>query len=104
MGNRSDKMHALKRYLVGTTGIPSISLENMGITGPFPYRFTVTTSRKLQNWHDNINGNCEPKRLNIHIRYDRSLDSVADAWVGMRLEEFVQLLQSHEETLKERRH
>lgn len=100
MGVRSDKIRMLYRYLIGTTGIPSLKLDGLDIEGPFPYVFTVTTAGKLQVWHDNIMHRNENKCINIHIRWDRNLESVDKAWVGMTLHDFTTLLKTHYESME----
>jgi len=97
MGGRTDKGRAVTNYLTGSTGIPSLLWDgNRGsIDAPRPYVISVTTARKLQEFHDLIRE--EHKGTHIAIRYDRGMDSVADAWVGMTLHNFAPLLQTHYE-------
>ena len=93
---------ALTRYLTGQTGIPMLAWDGLQscITAPHPYVIDVTTSRKLQTWHDHIRS--EASGTHIAIRYDRNMDSVSQAWVGMQLHDFVPLLTAHYETMRER--
>lgn len=95
MGVRTDKIRALYRYMLGHTGMHGMSLDNNVISLPYPYALTVTTSRKLQNWHDNLHYKNVDGRINIHIRYDNSLENVDNAWVGVPLHDFVKLLTAH---------
>lgn len=103
MGVRRDKGVAITRYLTGMTGIPGLSWEGMTneILAPNPYTIHITTSRKLQDWHDRIRFS-DPEKPHILIRYDNEMDSPADAWVGMRLYNFIPLLTTHYDTQRER--
>ena len=98
--SRNDKGRAISRYLTGSTGIPSLYWNNTTVESPPPYDFTVTTARKLMLWHEHIRGGNHG--IPIAIRYDHDLDSVADAWVGMRLEHFAPLLKAHYESISDR--
>jgi len=103
MGTRRDKGIALTRYLTGATGIPGLHWAGTTneIDAPAPYLIDVTTARKLQEWHDAIRYS-NPDKPHMLIRYDKSMDSPADAWVAMTLHNFIPLLVSHYETLRER--
>ena len=100
MADRANKGRAVTRYLTGSTGMPSLLWDGIrgSIEAPHPYSIDVTTSRKLQNWHDLLRE--EHKGIRIAIRYDRNMDSVAQAWVGMTLQDFAPLLQAHYETTR----
>ncbi len=102
--SRTDKGLAVARYITGRTGIPGCSWDggHSAITMPYPYRFDVTTSRKLQNWHDHIRGYPDEGPI-IHgcIRYDRQLDAVSHAWVGMTLGTAARLLEAHYQHITE---
>lgn len=97
MGRRTEKGNALTRYLTGRTGIPFLKWDgvNSSIDAPAPYEIDVTTSRKLQNWHDLLRQ--EVPGVHIVIRYDNGMDSIEQAWVGMPLKDFAPLLQAHYE-------
>jgi len=102
MGRREEKGRAVARYILGHSGIPSVSWEKgQNIEAPPPYRFHVTTSRSLDLFkralEERIVG-----RINIVIRYDGDIPELEDAWVGMRLSEFVPLLQAHYEANRDR--
>lgn len=101
MGARADKGRALNRYLTGSTGIPFLTWNGMTIEAPAPYRFSVTTSRSVQNWIDNIRLT-NSDQPHMAIRYDYNMNSVADAWVGMRLGAFVPLLTAHYNSISDR--
>jgi len=102
MGRRRDKSLALTRYLTGSSGIPGLHWSGTSeIDAPSPYRISLTTARKLDEWHDAIRFSDDDKP-HMLIRYDYSMDSPADAWVAMRLHNFIPLLTAHYETLRER--
>lgn len=103
MGARRDKGLALARYLLGNTGIPMLSWDGVVscIDAPPPYHISVTTSRKLGNWHDNIRESV-PGELSIAIRYDNGMPSLDQAWVGMQLRSFLPLLTAHYESIRPR--
>lgn len=100
--SRNDKGLALARYVTGRTGIVGCSWDggHSRIIAPYPYHLDVTTSRKLQNWHDLIRSYPDGGNV-IHaaIRYDREIDNVAGAWVGMRLAALVPLLQVYNDSI-----
>jgi hypothetical protein len=98
MGVRRDKGKAVTRYLTGSTGIPSLHWEGMGnsIEAPSPYVIDLTTARKLENWHEILR--TEGPGIRIAIRYDGSLDSVEQAWVGLSLRDFAPMLKAHYES------
>lgn len=99
MGVRQDKGRALARYLTAASGIPGMSWSSDGIEAPYPYQVEVTTSRKLDNWHEQLRA--EPTgRLRLCIRYDNALPDVSAAWVGMSLEDACILLSSHYESIR----
>jgi hypothetical protein len=103
MGARRDKGRALTRYLTGSTGIPFLAWDGIhgAIDAPSPYKIDVTTSRSLGNWHDLIRG-INSASQHMVIRYDYNMDSVADAWVAMKLGGFVPLLTAHYQTISDR--
>lgn len=103
MGGRTDKGKAVTRYLTGSTGIPMLRWDglNSAVTAPYPYVIDVTTSRKLDNWHDLLRQDWGIA-THMAIRYDFQMDSVADAWVGMSLRAFAPLLKAHYEAITER--
>lgn len=98
MGVRRDKGLAVARYLTGRTGIPGLSWggAHSEILSPPQYQIDLTTSRKLQNWHDLIR--TELKQTHIVIRYDNTMDSIDQSWVGMLMHDFVPLLTNHYES------
>jgi hypothetical protein len=72
------------------------------ITAPPPYVLDVTTSRKLQNWHDLIRSDTDSHVIHAVIRYDMSIDSIDQAWVGMNMRTFASLLTAHYESVRPR--
>lgn len=103
MGGRRDKGLALTRYLTGHTGIPLLSWDggHGRVAAPPPYQFRVTTGRKLQLWTDSIR---EPiaGSMDFSIRYEYSMPSIDQAWVGMKMQTFVPLLTAHYESIRDR--
>lgn len=103
MGARRDKGLALARFLTGHTGIPMLSWTGNGIDAPPPYFFDVTTSRSLEKWHNHLRGYKDTgSEHHFAIRYDLSMDSVGQAWVGMSMDTFVTLLSAHYESIRPR--
>lgn len=97
MGARRDKGLTVTRYLTGHTGIPLLSWDaHEGLTAPHPYRIGLVTARSLGKWHDELN-RLPVSDPHMVIRYDYSLGSVDEAWVGMTLGSFVPLLKAHYE-------
>jgi hypothetical protein len=103
MGVRNDKGRAVTRYLTGSTGIPMLSwnADNNTISAPPPYKITLTTSRKLENWHDILRRE-QTGGLHVAIRYDNSQPAVDHAWVGLSLKDFTVLLTAHYESIRDR--
>lgn len=104
MGLRSSKGQGVARYLTGATGIPMLHWDSgtSRISAPPPYLLDVTTSRKLQNWHDLIRSDTDSHSMHAVIRYDMSIDSIEQAWVGMNMRTFSTLLTSHYESIRPR--
>ena len=94
MGLRADKGRAIVRYLLGHTGIPALRWTPNGVESPPPYNITILTAARMEDWR--IAMNARPKSgINIVVRYDGYVDGLENAWVGMRLSEFVPLLKLH---------
>ena len=104
VGIRNAKGLAVGRYLTGSTGIPMLSwdLSTGRIIAPPPYVLDVTTSRKLQNWYDLIRADTDSHTVHAVIRYDYTLDSIEQAWVGMNMRTFSTLLTAHYESIRPR--
>lgn len=103
MGERRGKGLALARYLTGHTGIPLLSWNGAAskIDAPFPYTMEVATARKLDTWHAMIRGFPEDS-VAMAIRYDHSVPTIDQAWVGMQLRPFTTLLAAHYDTIRHR--
>jgi hypothetical protein len=103
MGVRTDKGLALARYLTGSTGIPFMSWDgaHSRIAAPSPYVIDVTTSKKLENWHNLLRAIDGPNPV-MAIRYDNGLPDVSHAWVGMKLMAFAPLLTAHYNSISDR--
>ena len=70
------------------------------IEAPHPYVINVTTSRKLQTWHDHIRD--DGSGIRIAIRFDNNMDSVSQAWVGMQLCDATSLMAAHYKEIEDR--
>lgn len=96
MGKRRDKSLATARYLVAATGIPGIRWNGVGLLeSPWPYVIHLTTSRKLENWHNLLRAEPDPQRITISIRYDELLPDVSHAWAALPLRDLAVLMKSH---------
>lgn len=101
MGVRADKSKAVVRYLTGHTGIPLLGWNGTGrLESPAPYVIDLTTSRKLENWHNLLR--VESKPVTVAIRYDNDLPSIDQAWVGMQMTSFIPLITAHYESISDR--
>jgi hypothetical protein len=99
---RQDKGRAVARYITGSTGIPGCAWDggHSSILMPYPYKIDVTTSKKLQHWHDLIRSYPdESPNINACIRFDAGIDVVSGAWVGLPLGQFSRLLAAHYESI-----
>ena len=103
MGERTTKGNAVTRYLTGRTGIPMLTWngQHSRIQAPPPYSFDVVTARKLQWWHDAIR-DCTNDGIQAVIRYDNSIPTLDEAWVGMHLSTFSTLLTTHYDANRDR--
>ena len=104
VGLRNGKGNAVTRYLTGSTGIPMLSwnYSDSRVLAPPPYLLDVTTSRKLQHWHDLIRSDTSPDTIHAVIRYDMSMDSIEQAWVGMNMRTFSTILTAHYDSIRHR--
>lgn len=91
-----DRNRAVANYLRTRTGITEIRYDkaSRGIDAPFPYGFTVATSRSLSHVAEKVAA-LPTKGLPAIIRYDLALPSIDDAWVIWRLAAVPQLLTAH---------
>lgn len=98
MGVRANKGNAIARYLLGRTGIVGISWDSAtgSISMPYPYQIDLTTSRKLQNWHDRLASYpSQPTPIHACVRYDNGMEDITNAWVGMKIDPFIEMLSAH---------
>ena len=95
---RADKIRAVRRYLVSSTGIPSIYWDGVSSTldAPLPYAFTVSTDGSAWRFFESVKQDI-PGRLPFTIRYDAHINNVDSSVVGMRLYDFAPLLKAHYE-------
>lgn len=100
---RGDKTRAVVRYLISRTGIPLITWDGHSnrIDGPPPYGFTMSTDAAGWRFFQYIR-ELPPDGLHAVIRYDKHIDGVDNAVVGMPLSTFVTLLASHYNTVQDR--
>ena len=105
---RQDKNKAVARYLSAYSGIPLISWDgavtNLGaslLESPAPYTLNVSTD--AVHWRFFANVKALPDRgIPAVIRYDKYIDHLEDAVVGMRLSTFTSLLSAHYGTISDR--
>lgn len=100
---RGDKTRAIVRYIVSRTGIPLISWDGMSsrISAPAPYGFDVVTDAATWRFFQYIR-ELPDNQLNAVVRYDKFIEHIDDAVVGMRLSTYVQLLEAHYKTIEDR--
>lgn len=100
---RSDKTRAVVRFLISRTGIPLISWDGIGnkIDAPPPFGFVMSTDAAGWRFFQYVK---ELPRDGIHavVRYDAHIDGVNNAVVGMSLETFAILLESHYNRVQDR--
>jgi len=95
MTKRAPKLQAVANYLVGRAGIPGVASTGMSdLIAPYPLHVRVTTSLDYPHWIADLKALPETG-LSLAIRHNRSHDSVADAQVMMRLEQFTPLLHEY---------
>lgn len=100
---RADKTRAVVRFLISRTGIPLISWDGIGnkIDAPPPFGFVMSTDAAGWRFFQYVR---ELPRDGIHavVRYDAHIDGVNNAVVGMSLETFATLLESHYNRVQDR--
>lgn len=100
---RGDKTRAVVRYLISRTGIPLISWDGTSnrIDAPPPFGFVMSTDAAGWRFFQYVK---ELPKDGIHavIRYDAHIDGVDRAVVGMPLETFAILLESHYNKVQDR--
>lgn len=99
---RRDKVGGVARYLTGATGIVGIrATATKEIEAPLPYHLSVSVNRVLHHWYADIKA-MPATGIHACIRYDGGIQTVAEAWVGMRLDHFATLLKAHHDMRGER--
>lgn len=97
---RSEKGTRIARYITGHAGISDVrySMDHgrVLIDLPAPYGTEVTTDRVSDRFFKSIRDNAD-NGLSFTIRYDGTIDGVDNAYVGMTLRTFTQLLKAHYE-------
>lgn len=96
---RKDKGDKVARFLTGHAAIPGIryEYEHSTLSLPWPYQAIVMTG--AQHWRFMEAARDLPHdRIGAVIRYDKFVESIDEAVVGMRLDAYAQLLQVHYET------
>lgn len=89
----------MSRYITAATGIPLLSydLTTSHIVGPPPYDFVLTTDAAGWRFFQAIRTSGSAV-----IRYDKFVESVEDAYVGMKLSTFAPLLAMQYASLQDR--
>lgn len=97
---RADKGRAIARYLIGRVGIPTLRWDGTSseVLSPPPYRFYVTTDAASWRFWKYIKD--DPKAF--VIRYDKFIDDIDHAVVGMTLETFALLLKDNYDNIQDR--
>ena len=100
---RSDKGKAVTRYLGAASGIPLLFWDgnDSTIQAPYPYSARVSTDAATWRFFEYLR-EMPNNGVPFVIRYDKYLDSVADAIVGTRLSVFSGLLAAHYDTIRDR--
>ena len=98
VSNRSHRARMIANYLTRSTEIPHLDYRkgsdgNWEIQSPAPYQFRLITDKKWTRFYDRLDN--DPERLLTVIRYDRAIDGVENAVIGMRLQSFAPLLRAH---------
>ncbi len=100
---RKSKMLSIVRYIVSRTGIPLINWDGKSnrIDFPYPYSMEAITDTATWRFFETIR-NLPHNGLSFAVRYDKYVDTVDEAIVGMRLSTFIVLLSSHYDTISDR--
>lgn len=100
---RSDKTRAVVRFLISRSGIPLISWDGIGnkIDAPPPFGFVISTDGAAWRFFQYVK-ELPSEGIHAAIRYDAHIDGVNNAVVGMSLETFATLLESHYNTVRDR--
>ena len=86
---RADKTRAVTRFLTAYSGIPLISWDNtsLHLDSPQPYRFVVSTDATAWRFFAHVKDLPE-SGIPAVVRYDKYIDNINDAVVGMKLPTF----------------
>ncbi len=97
--SRLERGNRVARYVTGHAAIPGISYEydTSDLTAPFPYRLKVTTGAQHWRFMEAV-AQMPQSSIGAVIRYDKYIDTVDQAVVGIQLEAFCRLLKAHYET------
>lgn len=91
---RVDKGRAVARYIATEAEIPTAMFNGSAnwIDLPYPYTAKVATDRSLVRITEYLQ---QVTNIGFVIRYDGGMESVRDATVTMKLDQFVHLLKAH---------
>lgn len=97
--SRVQKGNMVARYFTGHSAIPGIRYEGSGgrLEAPWPYLIHVMTDRRTWRFMEHV-AQMQPGSMSAVIRFDKYIESVDAAVVGMRLDTFSQLAAIHYET------
>lgn len=97
--SKSTKGKAVARYLSANSGIPTLfyDISSDTIDGPPPFRFKVITDRNTTRFFRAIREEDIPI-----IRYDRYIESIDEAYVGIKLSAFATILGAYYDSLRDR--
>lgn len=103
MSPRNDKGKAVTRYLTGHAGIPMLSWDGSTsrIDAPAPYAIQVMTDTKTWRFFEAIK-EFPSTGLPFVVRYDKYLETVDQAVVGLRLSTFSAILSAHYTSIADR--
>ena len=103
MSGRADKTRAVSRYLTAYSEIPLISWDGHSnvLDSPAPYRFVVSTDATSFRFFAGVK-DLPSTGISAVIRYDKFLDNIEDAVIGMKLPTFTSLLSAHYGTISDR--
>jgi len=101
---RNDKGRAVTRYLTGHTGIPSLAWDGSTsmITAPPPYKPFVSTDNAWWRFRQYLDLREDTVGIPFVVRYDKTINGVDKAIVGIHLDNFADLVKAHYETITDR--
>lgn len=96
--SRTTKVAAVARLLGAASGVPFVRADGFRIVMPDPYSAVIFTGRGFGHRHGESLQSMPHRGVPMHIHYSADVcDSVGDAYVTMRLNDFAPLLQAHYE-------